>query len=59
MGMNNISNGQKSPVELEPLPLIHFNEIKAWLHVSPTGYYDDEEDLPDFRMKDNLFESLE
>ncbi|TCS84171.1 hypothetical protein [Tepidibacillus fermentans] len=57
--MNNISNGQKSPVELEPLPLIHFNEIKAWLHVSPTGYYDDEEDLPDFRMKDNLFESLE
>ncbi|MFV9510657.1 hypothetical protein [Tepidibacillus sp. LV47] len=55
MGLH-LSNGQRSLLAFKPLHLIHLNEIKAWLHVCPTGYIADEEDLPNFRMKDNLFE---
>ncbi|WP_339062793.1 hypothetical protein [Tepidibacillus marianensis] len=53
--MNSISTGQKTSLEIE-LQLKGFNEVKSWLLFGPTDRINHEEELPNFRMKDNLFE---
>jgi len=55
--MNSISTGEKSPLDFE-LQLKNFGEVSAWLNLCCTrlDLLDQLDELPNFRMKDNLFE---